>query len=371
MVKTRVGIIGVSIDRGWGSMAHIPALRSLSEFEVVAVCTTKQASAEAAARHFNIPLAFADPFALASHPDVDFVTVTARAPSHFVAAGAAISAGKPVYCEWPIGKSAEETAILRNRAMKKGVRVFAGLQARNAPAFRYVRDLVASGHIGRVLSADLLSTAGAWGAATSTGDSYNLDESNGATLLSVWAGHSLDTLTSILGPLADVGALVTTGRQGVRIMGTPEVRPLRAPDNIVLSARFESGATAAVHLRGGPQAGTCFRLEIVGTDGVVTVTAEGIFAMVLSKLTVMCAKGDNSPLVTIDLPQKYYGAESASLPPHVMNVAETYVLVDQDLRAGTAVAADIETGMGLHGWLDAIRRSSATGRRVSAGQPGS
>ena len=76
--KIRVGIVGLSPNRGFAAIAHIPALRALPDYEITAVCTTRQESAEATARHFGIPLAFADPGKLARHPDVDLVTVTVK-----------------------------------------------------------------------------------------------------------------------------------------------------------------------------------------------------------------------------------------------------------------------------------------------------
>lgn len=363
--RIRVGIVGASMDRGWAALAHIPALRSLPEFEIVAVCTTKQESAEAVARHFGIPLAFADPAALARHPDVDLVVVTVKASGHFAIAKAAIEAGKSIYCEWPIGKNAEETQAIRDLARVKGVRVFCGFQARNAPAFRYIRDLIAEGHIGRVLSADLLSTAGVWGATISAADSYTLDQANGATLLSIWGGHTLDTLTTTLGPFADVAALVTMGRKAVTIVETGEMRPLRSPDDVMLNARLASGATASVHLRGGPLAGTGFRLEIVGTDGMLTVTAEGIFAMVFGELIVKGATGSQGQLLPMQVPRNYCGVTAALLTPQAMAVAETYALVAEDLRNGTALAADIDAGVALHRLLSAAGRAAASGVRES------
>ena len=44
--KIHVGIVGVSPNRGFASIAHIPALQALSEFEIRAVCTTRQESAK-------------------------------------------------------------------------------------------------------------------------------------------------------------------------------------------------------------------------------------------------------------------------------------------------------------------------------------
>src|ERR1700731_3545835 len=97
--KIRVGIVGVSPNRGFASIAHIPALQALTDFEISAVCTTRQDTAEATARHFGIPLAFSDPEKLAQHPDVDLVTVSVKVPDHYVPVMAAIEAGKHVYCE--------------------------------------------------------------------------------------------------------------------------------------------------------------------------------------------------------------------------------------------------------------------------------
>jgi predicted dehydrogenase len=49
--KIRVGIVGANPSRGFASIAHIPALQALPDFEISAVCTTRQDSAEAAAEH--------------------------------------------------------------------------------------------------------------------------------------------------------------------------------------------------------------------------------------------------------------------------------------------------------------------------------
>ena len=58
--KIRVGIVGANPQRGFASVAHIPALQALPDFEITAVCTSRQDSAEAAARHLGARLAFAD-----------------------------------------------------------------------------------------------------------------------------------------------------------------------------------------------------------------------------------------------------------------------------------------------------------------------
>ncbi len=85
-----------------GKYGHIPALQSLDQFEIVAVSSRKQESANETAAEFGIPHAFADEQTLIEHPGVDLVAVVAPAPEHARLAKAAITAGKDVYSEWPL-----------------------------------------------------------------------------------------------------------------------------------------------------------------------------------------------------------------------------------------------------------------------------
>jgi hypothetical protein len=48
--KSVRGIIGANVRSGWGRDAHIPALSALPEFEIAAVCTTRQETADETAQ---------------------------------------------------------------------------------------------------------------------------------------------------------------------------------------------------------------------------------------------------------------------------------------------------------------------------------
>src|ERR1700736_4871791 len=126
--KIRVGIVGANPSRGVASIAHIPALQALPDFEISAVCTTRQDSADAAAKHFGVPLAFSDAEKLARGPAVDLVTVSVKVPDHYLPVMAAIEAGKHVYCEWPLGRNTDEAARMSDAANRNGVRHVVGLQ---------------------------------------------------------------------------------------------------------------------------------------------------------------------------------------------------------------------------------------------------
>jgi len=56
--RIRLGIIGANIRSHWASRSHFPALLASPDWEVTAVCTTRQQSAEEARVKLNAKLAF-------------------------------------------------------------------------------------------------------------------------------------------------------------------------------------------------------------------------------------------------------------------------------------------------------------------------
>lgn len=111
-------------------------------YEINAVSTTRQESADAAAAHYGIPQAFAGYEALVTSPDVDLAVVTVKVPAHLELVIAAIKAGKHIYCEWPLGNGLAEAKQMAELARSRGARTVIGLQARVSPTISYVRDLV-------------------------------------------------------------------------------------------------------------------------------------------------------------------------------------------------------------------------------------
>jgi predicted dehydrogenase len=132
-----VGIIDVEPDRSWSAVAHIPALRSLPQYKLVALSTRRQESADAAARAYGIEHAFDNYQALVSHPEVDLVVVSVKVPHHFELVSAALAAGKSVYCEWPLGNGLAEATHMADLARGK-----AAQRERGSPGALLARDQV-------------------------------------------------------------------------------------------------------------------------------------------------------------------------------------------------------------------------------------
>src|SRR5439155_12132682 len=103
-----VGIIGVSPVRGWATTAHIPGLRALPNYEISALSAHSAESARAAGEAFGVRAVFSDNEQLVTRADVDVVAITVKVPHHRELVSAALTAGKAVYCEWPLGRDLDD-----------------------------------------------------------------------------------------------------------------------------------------------------------------------------------------------------------------------------------------------------------------------
>jgi predicted dehydrogenase len=359
--KIRVGIVGVNPSRGFASIAHVPALKSLPDFEITAVCTTRQDSAEVAAKHFGIPLAFADPAKLAQHPDVDLVTVSVKVPDHYVPVMAAIEAGKHVYCEWPLGRDTDEAARMLAAAERKGVHHAVGLQGQVSPAINYTKDLIADGYVGRVLSATMIACAPNWGATIDR--AYQADRANGANLLTITGGHTIDALCHCLGEFREVTAFEVSQRDRIPLEGTGEIIAKTSPDQLVVNGIVGEGAVVCFQVRGGMRRGTEFLFEIHGERGDLQLTATSRASMQRQELNLKGARGDDTPLADLPVPARYRWLPEGVPPDSRYNVAQLYVRLAECIREGKPVSPGFDAAVTRHRLLDAIVRASDAGMK--------
>ncbi|HKT73163.1 MAG TPA: Gfo/Idh/MocA family oxidoreductase [Steroidobacteraceae bacterium] len=360
--KLGVGIIGVQPGRSFSAIAHIPALRALPQYEIVALSTTRRASAEAAAREFGVARAYDNAAALVADPAVNLVVVTVKVPNHLELVTAAANAGKAVYCEWPLGNGLAEAEKMAQLAKVKGVPAAIGLQARSAPAVNYVRDLVAQGYVGEVQSTTLIGSGLNWGAVMEAPNEYTADKKNGATLLSIPFGHTIDALCYALGEVREVTALLANRRTKVTMVETGRQIPLTTEDQLVVGGRLDSGAVLAVHYRGGMNRGTGLLWEINGSEGDLQLTAFGGHAQ-LFDLSLRGGKGQDQALQPLEIPAKYRWAPP--LEGFAFNVAQAYVHFAADIRDGTHLCPGFDEAVTRHRLLAAVESSAASGKRVT------
>jgi predicted dehydrogenase len=249
----RVGIIGLGAREDlWASLAHLPALRALPGFEVTALSTSSPQSAARAGEAHEVARTFGNAIDLAACDEVDLVVVSVKVPTHRELVTTALHAGKAVFCEWPLGNGLAEAQELARLAGEHDVPAIVGLQIRANPVMNYLRDLVAEGYVGEVLSTTVIGSAGGvWGAYSDANSRYLLDPANGATLLTVPFSHALDGLAWVLGESQRLHIEHAVRRHKVTEIETGQPLAMTSPDQVVASGRLADGAVASIHFRGG------------------------------------------------------------------------------------------------------------------------
>ncbi|MFF0814908.1 Gfo/Idh/MocA family protein [Rhodococcus sp. NPDC003318] len=355
-MTVRVGVVGLSAAGSWASYSHLPALRAVEGFELRAVATSSPESAQAAAEKYGVPLAFSSVADLARSDEVDLVVVAVKVPHHRELVLEALAAGKPVLCEWPLANGVAEAEELA--AAAEGKRSYVGFQSTAAPAVRYLKDLIADGFVGEVISTSLIATSGPWGGPVGTRTEYLLDKSNGATLLSIVFGHLVDSFSYIVGDLTSLNA--TTAVRHPKVLNTEsgQLVTATAEDEIAVTGTLTGGAVASLHLRGVNDHSSKLLWEINGTEGHLRI--EGTGATLANPVTIRGARGD-AELSELPVPDSYESHADLVGPAHAM--AHAYDRIRADLTEGNGQAPDFAHGLQRHRLLDAIERAAETGAR--------
>ncbi len=358
--KIRVGLIGANASRGWGTVAHIPALRGLGEFDLVAVATSQQSTADESAATFGVPLAFGNATDLAEHPDVDVVAVTVRVTEHDRLVRAALAAGKHVLCEWPLGLNADEARGLHTLADAVDVRTIVGLQGQFSPGALTVRDTIDSGGIGRLTSVNVIGAGGPGGARTPQAIAYTLQEWVGANVLGVYGAHWLATLDAAVGRASSVTATIVTSRHESIIDETDEVVPATSPDQLALSGIVDGGALLSLAIHSGvAPADALFEARFVGTDATLIITPAGPGSFHMAEWTIRRIARDGTDEL---IPAR----DADQLPPSIptgppRNVASVYRELGRAISEGRPARADFGTALRFHELVSAIDRAAKTG----------
>jgi predicted dehydrogenase len=364
--KIRVGIVGATVTQGgsgWGANAHVPALKALPDYELKAVCTAHEDTAKASAAAFGVERAFHRFGDMAAHPEVDLVVVCVRVPGHRELVMAGLQAGKAVCCEWPLGATLAEAQEMAGLARQRSLKSIVGLQGRSDPAILYARDLVQGGYIGEVLTANL-NTAAQAVLQRGPGRIWQGVRANGANTLTIAGGHAIDTLCAVLGEFVEVSARVSTRIPEWRTLeGTPVA--VDAPDSINVVGRMASGAEVSVSVAAVPSNPSGNRIEIYGRDGALVVRADG--SLNIGPSQVQAGKGKES-MVAMPVPSKYRVAPEGTPAGPAYNVAQAYARAADALRGGKSFDVDFNLAVQRHKLIDAVERSSATGRSVKVDQ---
>jgi predicted dehydrogenase len=358
----RMGVIGANIHRGWAPRSHLPAIVASPGFELTAVCTTRQVSAEESAKRFGAKMAFHDYREMLAHPDIDAVAVVLRVPSHYQPTLDAINAGKHIFTEWPLGRTLAEAEEMADLARRQQVQHMVGLQARANPAIMHMNELVDAGYVGEIMSCHVSVIRS--GVLQRVSDrTWQRDDTLGATTLTIPFGHTVDAFRYVVGEFSHIAAVVSTQARQWLETDTHKLVDVTGPDNVLVSGRLVNGAVASLHVAANPWAGSGYRMEIYGREG--TLVASGTNSPQLGVVRLQGAKAGENHLQDIDIPTRHIYVSDAMPAGEPYNVGQMYHLFGQAIRSGQPCQPNFDTAVTLHRLIDMVRAASDQGRELA------
>ncbi|KAF2774036.1 NAD(P)-binding protein [Teratosphaeria nubilosa] len=374
MAPIRIAFIGLSVNRGWATIAHLPYLQQTKKYKITAVLNSSTESSEAAIKKYELhdAKAYGSAEELAADADAfDLAICAVRVDMHYAAIKPIVAKGKQAYVEWPLGKNLQEAQELNDIAKQAGgPKTVVGLQARRSPVVNKVRELITDGAVGKVLSSTVQSSAGNFGQVEPERVGRLMGTASiGATMLNIHFGHLIDFVLYGLGEeMKDLTGLISTQRPTVQLKhddGKLEDFSKTSPDQIMLQGHLQGGGMISVHQRGGgpfkDTPGLVWR--IYGQKGEIEVTSDGSFLQIgYANMTIKLHDHEKDTVETIDWAVK--DAE-ASLPQPAQNVGRMYEVFADGRTDGYA---DWSQAVQRHLLLEKIEESSRTGKSVTLQQ---
>ena len=288
----RVGLIGLSPEGGWAPVSHLPYLQNSSKYTITAVCNSSIESGNKAIEQYNLLLGSAKAYdsveSMCDSDTVDLVVCVVVVFSHYKLVKPAIERGKDVYVEWPLCGTTEESKELAQLAKEKGVRTIIGFQSRVGHLHSTLQEILDGGRIGRVLASHIV------GSSTTPETGNRLDKrylyfkerdaegAKGQVTLTIYVGHTMDFVASLLGQPRTVSAQLQTTWPYVDILDGGKVIETNvkktADDYASLHGVTNKDVKYTYVLRGGDpfQEGDGLVWDIIGEKGQIRVTGATI-----------------------------------------------------------------------------------------------
>lgn len=339
----RIGIIG---SGGIARYAHIPGYKAQKGVEIVALCDVVLDRAAEVAQEFDIPRWYGSYQELLDNEKLDAVSICTPNVAHHETTIAALQAGLHVLCEKPMAMSLCEAQEMAAAARRTGKVLQVGLHWRFTGEAQTLKRFIDAGEMGEIYygEATCMRRRGipGWGVFTQKA------LQGGGALIDIGV-HTLDHTMWLMGnprPVAVSGMTYTAfGKRSDVVSTWAPWDPAKfdVDDMGVALVRFEGGASLILRASWAANIEKAFEeTRILGTHGGAYMSPLRIFREMHGALV------DISP------------ASIPNIKPHTAEIAHFIACV----RGECACAVELDSVLQTQAVLDAIYRSSETGREV-------
>lgn len=353
MQRIRVGVIGT----GFGARVHAPWLSAHPGYDMQCIASVHRSDPDRIRSDSGVDRVYQDWHEMLDKEQLDLLVVASAPALHLEMTLEGLSRGLHVLCEKPMAKSVAEAQQMCDARESAGREGFINFEFRFRPARLAVREIVQRGAIGDILHARYHRTMGGLVGRSRRRLGWLGDSALGGGSLGALGSHMFDALHFLTG----LEAAEVSGQLETLV---PEANPdgngveLRtADDTFTTFGKLAGGAGFSVDLVLGGSGMEANVLDIQGTRGQVRMVDDS---------RVFLSEGDE-PLAEVELQPLL--PEPPELPGAAARYPFLYPCLDRihQVIAGGAPDPLLPTfadGLRVQRLLDAVRQSSADGRRV-------
>jgi predicted dehydrogenase len=277
-------------------------LKSNPAAEITAICSRTKDRVQELAGKFHIPNMYTDYQELIRHQDLDAIVIATPDDLHYEMTMAALDYDHHILCEKPMAMNVQDAMEMYQKAEPKGIKHMVLFTWRWQPHFRYLKQLVDEGAIGRVTHAHFYFL-GDFGLAPEYRWRADGKRSNGA--VSDRGAHLIDFARYYVGDIVKVNAHLATH---VEIPGRDDKSIVPANDSASVQLQFKNGAqgvlmASSVAHRGDREIEMGVRLY--GDNG--TLEAEQVFSGPEAGAMLNGVLRGKELFQEIDISQSFYG----------------------------------------------------------------
>jgi myo-inositol 2-dehydrogenase/D-chiro-inositol 1-dehydrogenase len=248
----RLGLVGA----GRMGRTHLRALRESSDVRIVAVAEPLDTLRDDAVANFDVT-GYSSLAEMLASGGIDGALIVTPSDSHVDVIGLVAAAGLPILCEKPCGVTAEDTKRARSIVRDAGVALQIGYWRRFVPELQTIRDGIADGAFGDVLTLSCLQWDG-------EPPSAAFRSRSGGVFIDMGV-HEFDQARWMTG--SDFTTLSAVASSAI---SDPEV--IDDPDSAQVLAETQSGATVFVSLGRHFSGGDMASVEVFGSKDHVHST---------------------------------------------------------------------------------------------------
>lgn len=235
--KIRIGVISTS---WWADAMYLPALKSHPRAEVVAICGRNRERAAEMAAKYDISMVFTDYKTMIEQGGLEAIIIGVPDDLHFGITMQSLDAGLHVLCDKPLALRIQQAYEMWQKAAAAKVHHMVLFTYRWMPFFRYVRDLIDQGYIGRCYHCEFSFIVGH---GRKPEYQWRLDQQRSNGVLGDLGSHMIDMARWLVGEISQVSAQLGTfidhpGPDGRRISA--------ANDSALLLTGFANGAQGVI-----------------------------------------------------------------------------------------------------------------------------